>query len=295
MNNQNNNKRFVLVTGVTGQQGGATAEALLARGHRVRGLTRNAASDRALSLSRKGVEIVEGDFTDADSILNAARGVDTLFAMTTPFEAGVEAETHQGLMLLESARQAGVGHFVYSSVASADQKTGIPHFESKFAVEKAIIESGIEYTILAPVFFMDNYASPWFAPDFDKGTISMPMKEDRQLQQISVSNIGAVAAVVIERRESEFGKRYDIAGDELTNENVARIISDACGRELEFHGFSPDLMAADNPDFAAMFDWFEETGYSVDIETLHESFPEVEWEGFGDWAKRQQWAVEVGS
>ena len=143
--------KHVLVTGATGQQGGAVVQALLARGHRVRGLTRKAHSPSAKALEAQGVEIAVGDFTDSDSLVRAATGVDTIFAMTTPFEQGVEAETAQGLVITDAAKRAGVGHLVYSSVASADRETGIPHFDSKYAVEKAIRSSGVPHSIIAPV------------------------------------------------------------------------------------------------------------------------------------------------
>ena len=84
--------KFVLVTGATGQQGGAVVQALLARGHRVRGLTRNAQSASATRLAAQGVEMVSGDFTDHDSLVRAATGVDAIYAMSTPFEKGMEAD-----------------------------------------------------------------------------------------------------------------------------------------------------------------------------------------------------------
>ncbi len=92
----NTPSRFVLVTGATGQQGGAVVQALLANGHRVRGLTRNTTSAAALRLAAQGVEMVAGDFTNPDALVAAARGVDAIYAMTTPFEQGVDAETAQG-------------------------------------------------------------------------------------------------------------------------------------------------------------------------------------------------------
>src|SRR5438128_4390273 len=76
----------VLVTGATGKQGGAVVEAFVTRGHHVRALTRNAASPAAQRLREQGVEIAGGDFTDHDSLVRAARGVDAVYAMSTPYE-----------------------------------------------------------------------------------------------------------------------------------------------------------------------------------------------------------------
>jgi len=283
--------KLVLVTGATGQQGGAVTQALLKNGHRVRGLTRNAESPAAKGLAAQGVEIAVGDFTDPGSLVRAASGVDAIFAMTTPFEQGVEAETAQGLVLIDAAKQANVGHLVYSSVANADQETGVPHFDSKYAVEKAIVASGIPYTIIAPVFFMDNLLQPWMSGTLNEGKLSMAMPGTRPLQQISVANIGVFAAAVIEQRESVFGKRFDIAGDELTNDALAALFAEILDHPVQYEGFPPDAMREQSEDMALMFEWFDAVGYSVDIEGLRRDFPEVGWQRFEEWAQMQDWDV----
>ncbi len=280
--------KHVLVTGATGQQGGAVVQALLARGHRVRGLTRKAHSPSAKALEARGVEIAVGDFTDRDSLVHAATGVDTIFAMTTPFEQGVDAETAQGLVITEAAKGAGVGHLVYSSVASADRTTGIPHFDSKYAVEQAIIASGVPYSIIAPVFFMDNLLQPWMT---QPGKVAMAMPGTRPLQQIAVADIGAFATAIIERRETVFGRRFDIAGDELTGDEAAAILSKATGQTLRYEGFPPDVLRAQSEDMVLMFEWFISTGYAADIAGLRRDFPEVAWHDLEGWARKQDWSV----
>ena len=77
------NSKLALVTGVTGKQGGAVARALIAKGHRVRGMTRNVESDAARAVAALGVDLVVGDFRDSDSLAAAVAGVDTVFAMGT--------------------------------------------------------------------------------------------------------------------------------------------------------------------------------------------------------------------
>ena len=283
--------RFVLVTGATGQQGGAVVQALLARGHRVRGLTRNALSASAQRLAARGVEVAAGDFTDYDSLVRAATGVDAIYAMSTPFEKGMDAETAQGLAITEAAKQAGVGHLVYSSVSDADRETGIPHFDSKYAVEKAIRASGVPFTISAPVFFMDNFLQPWMGLDPAAGTLSMALPGTRALQQIAVADIGAFATALIERREAVFGQRFNIAGDELTGDETAAVFSKITGRAIRYQGFSPDAMRAHSEDMALMFEWFDTTGYSADIAGLRRDFPEVAWQDLAGWAARQDWSV----
>lgn len=280
-------KRKVLVTGASGQQGGAVLNALLARGHQVRALIRKPDSEWAASVASRGVEVVAGDFTDQESLVRAATGVDTIFLMTTFMEAGIDAEIEQGLAMVEAANQANVGHLVFTSVASADKATGIPHFDSKFKVEEAITASGISYTIVAPVFFMENITSPWYLPGILDGTLAMPMPADAALQQIAVETIGQFVASIIERRESVFGQRFDIASDEKTGEEVAQILSEKLGRTIGYAGFSPDALREENEDFAIMFDWFIETGYSTDTAALRDEFPDVSWVDLKSWVDAQ--------
>jgi uncharacterized protein YbjT (DUF2867 family) len=149
-------KRSVLVTGATDQQGGAVARALLSRGRRVKALTRKPDSDAARQLMSAGADLVTGDLGDAASVLKAASGVSTMFLMGNSYEAGTEEETRQGIIAAEAAKAAGVGHLIYSSVADANKKTGIPHFESKYLVEKHVAGLGIPYTISAPASFMEH-------------------------------------------------------------------------------------------------------------------------------------------
>ncbi|GMQ81861.1 MAG: NmrA/HSCARG family protein [Rhodothermia bacterium] len=285
--------RKVLVTGASGQQGGSVLNALLARGHQVRALTRKPDSEWAASAASRGVEVVAGDFTDQESLVRAATGVDTIFLMTTPFEAGIDVETQQGLAMLEAAKQANIGHLVFSSVASADKATGIPHFESKFKVEEAIIASGISHTIVAPVFFMDNITSPWYLPGILDGTLAMPMPADVPLQHIAVEDIGQFVTLIIERRESVFGLRFDIASDEKTGEEVAQILSEKLDRPIGYSGFSPDALREENEDFAIMFEWFIEDGYSVDTAELKAEFPNVSWVDLKSWVDAQTFEQKV--
>ena len=168
-------KRSVLVTGATGQQGGAVARALLSRGHRVKALTRKPDSDAARRLASAGADVVTGDLGDAASVLKAASDVDTMFLMGNSYEAGTEAETRQGIIAADAAKAAGVGHLIYSSVADADKKTGIPHFESKYLVEKHVAGLGIPYTISAPVAFMENIVAPWSIGALRQGTHAFAM------------------------------------------------------------------------------------------------------------------------
>lgn len=284
-------KRNVLVTGATGQQGGAVARALLSKGHRVKALTRKPDSDGARQLVAAGVKIVAGDLGDSASVMEAAKDVDTMFLMGNSYEAGMEEETRQGILAADAAKAAGVGHLIYSSVADANKKTGIPHFESKYLVEQHVTRLGIPYTISAPVAFMENVVAPWSIGALSQGTHAFAMPAKRLLQLVTLVDIGAFVAALVERRERVFGKRFDIAGDELSGEDQAKILSQAIGRPINYQEIPIAVARQQSEDAALMFEWFDRIGYDVDIAALHRDFPEVRWHSFADWARKFDWSV----
>jgi len=282
-------KLNVLVTGATGKQGGHLVAELLARGHSVRALTRKPDSPAAAALAKRGVTIVTGDFEDQKGLERAARGVDTVFAMSTPYERGPETEIREGVNILRAAASAGVTHLVYTSVAGADRASGIPHFDSKFEVEKEIRAAGIPFTIVAPVFFMENFLADWMLAGIAKGSIAMALPATRRLQQIAVADIARFTALVIERRGNFLGQRIDIASDELTNATAAAVIGEAAGRQIAYTALPLDAVRQQNEDLARMFEWFERVGYDADVIGLRELYPEVHWQRFSAWAREQKW------
>jgi uncharacterized protein YbjT (DUF2867 family) len=90
-------KGTILVVGATGQQGGSVARALLRKGFNVRAFTRSTQSEKALALAALGAELVPGDLTDPVSLAEGLKGADGVFGVTTPYEAGIEADIKQGL------------------------------------------------------------------------------------------------------------------------------------------------------------------------------------------------------
>ena len=280
----------VLVTGATGKQGGALARLLLKKGHRVRAFTRRPESPAAQELKRLGAELATGNLEDRAAIEHAAQTVDAIFAMSTPFEAGMEVETRQGITVADAAKAAGVRHLVYTSVASADRNTGIPHFDSKYKVERHLQALGIPHTILGPVFFMENLLSPWWLPGLQEGKFAMALPGLRSLQQIALDDIAGFATLVLERHEPFLGKRVDIASDELTGSQVVDILSRITGRRIEYVELPLAQVRAWSEDFAIMFEWFDRVGYSVDIAALRRDYREVGWHTFEDWAKARDWS-----
>ncbi len=258
--------KTVLVSGATGQQGGAVAHELLAGGYHVRAMTRKPQGDAARALGKLGAELVQGDLDDEASVSRALAGAWGAFAVQNTWEAGVEKEEVQGKRFAKAARQAGVQHLVYTSVASAHRKTGIPHFENKWQVEETIRSLGFpSQVIIRPVFFMENFLSPWFKPGLDGGKLMVGIKPQTPLQMIAVADIGKYGRWAFDNHQKLNGRAIDIAGDARTMPDTARIISQAAGKPVEFVQVPIEEVRKFSEDYALMLEWFDRVGYDVDI------------------------------
>lgn len=264
-------RRTILVTGATGQQGGAVARSLLGKGQNVRVMTRR--PDMARDIGRLGAEVVRGDFDDREGLKNVLRGIQGVFVMGTFAEGGVAAEAKQGEAMILACWKAGIPHVVYSSVCCADNHTGIPHFESKARVERAIEETAQPATILRPVWFMENFESPWLFPSIQEGVLSTPLLPDRKLQMIALADIGEFASEAFLRPKDFIGKKIDLAGDTLTFPEVAARVGRAMNSPLRYEAIPDEKAeAAVGRDFAEMYRWFNREGYRVDIEALKKTY-----------------------
>jgi uncharacterized protein YbjT (DUF2867 family) len=293
-------RRTVLVVGATGQQGGAVARLLSKRGHTVRALTRNPDSASSLALQNLGVTVMKGELNDSESVQRASKGVDAAFVMSTPMkeaggimkDGGLDAEIHEAINAIEAVQTAGVKHLIYSSVASADENTGIPHFDSKYKVEEYIRQNvKIPYTIVAPATFMENYSSPPLSGAIAQGKLVMPLPSSRKLQHVALNDFAGVVAKILESPlESFSGKRIEVASDELSLSEVAKTLTEVLGRSVEYNELPLQIArSAIGDDLAKMFEWFSTTGYSVNISELKDKNPEVDWHNFREWARSHDW------
>ena len=256
--------RTILITGATGQQGGATARALAGKGFTLRAMTRNPDSDAAKALvSATGAELVKGELDDAASLKAALAGAWGAYAVQNTWTAGVEGEEAQGKRLATAAREAGVEHYVYASVASADRKTGIPHFDNKSRVEDLVRSLGFpSFAIIRPVFFMENLASPWFL----KGdTIYSALAPTTFLQMIAVADIGQYGALAFTDSARFKNLELDIAGDGVTLPQAAAAMSQGLGRQIDYVQIPITEVRKNSEDFALMLEWFEAVGYDADV------------------------------
>ncbi len=263
----------ILVTGATGHQGGAVAHNLLKRGQSaVVALVRDSSKPAAQALQQAGASLVEGDLSDRASLDRALEGVQGVFSVQG-LQDGMEAEIRQGNALADAAKAAGVRHFVYSSVGSAECRTGIPHFDSKFQIEEHIREIGLPYTILRPVFFFYNYEG--MRPFIEQGTLALPLSPNRKLQQLSEDDYGKMAADVFARRAEFLGRAIEAASVDMTMTEVSATFSRVFGNTVTYRQIPYALFEQQaGKEVTTMFRWFEEVGYSADLAALKREFGE---------------------
>lgn len=282
---------LILITGATGQQGGATARELLAAGHKVRAMTRNLSSPAAQALTALGAEVVKGDLNDPASLARALAGAWGVFAVQNTWEAGVEQEEVQGKRIARAAREADVQHFVYASVGSAHRATGVPHFDNKFRVEETVRSLGFpSFVILRPAFFMENLTSAGFKPAIDAGTLAVGMSASVPLQMVAVADIGKYGRMAFERHLELNGQGIDFAGDSRTMPEVAAVISRVTGRAVTHFQVPIEDVRKFSEDLALMFEWFDRVGYNADISANAARFGIVP-TSFASWAAAADWSV----
>jgi uncharacterized protein YbjT (DUF2867 family) len=279
--------RTILITGATGKQGGAIAAELAGAGFSLRAMTRKPDSAAARALAARGIAVVPGDLDDEASVRSALAGVWGAYSVQNTWEAGVEREETQGKRFAKLAKEAGVHHLVYSSVGSADRQTGIPHFENKWRVEETIRGLGFpSHVILRPVFFMENLVSPSFL-NGDK--LVSALNPGTVLQMIAVTDIGKYGARAFTDGARLNRREIDIAGDALTLPDAASRLGRALGRPLEYQPIPMAEVRKHSEDVALMLEWFERTGYDVDIPALEREFG-IAPTRFAAWAASQRGA-----
>jgi uncharacterized protein YbjT (DUF2867 family) len=273
----------ILITGVTGNQGGAVAQALKGAGFHLRGLTRAPDGARAAALARQGVDIVKGDLDDDASLRRAVAGAWGVFAVQNSLGVGVEREEAQGKRLATLAREAGVQHFVYTSVGSANKRTGVPHFDNKWRIEETVRSLRFpSHVILRPVFFMGNLLAPF---SLQGSTLGWALGPGTKLQMIAVDDIGWFGARAFTDASALNRREIDVAGDVRTMPESAEVLTEALGRPIAFAKTPIEQVRQYSNDTAVMLEWFERVGYSADITGLEREFGRALTK-LPDWARR---------
>jgi uncharacterized protein YbjT (DUF2867 family) len=201
-----------------------------------------------------------------------------------------EAEVRQGINVVNAAMAEAIDHLVYSSVTGADQSTGVPHFESKGRIEQNIRTSGLRYTILRPVFFMENWFN-WKDQILD-GRLELPLRPETRLQMEAVDDIGAFVALACQHPGKSIGRTFEIAGDELSMTEIAQRFSHMLGHEVKYVQLPwEDFEKRIDPAHFKMFQWFDREAYKVDISAVRQDLPQLH--SFERWLQTT-WRAQVG-
>src|SRR6266566_1379125 len=153
-----NNKKLIAVIGATGQQGGGVVRALQARGQfKVRALTRDPSKHRELA-----EEVVEADMSRPETLKVAFKGAYGVFLVTDFRENGTK-EFEQATAAVRAAKDAGVKHFIWSTLPNVEAISGgkfdVPHFTGKAKVDQVVKEAGFEnFTFVIAPFYYQNLA-----------------------------------------------------------------------------------------------------------------------------------------
>jgi len=183
-----------------------------------------------------------------------------------------------------------VQHLVYSSVGGAERNTGIPHWESKWEVEKYIRQLALPATIFRPASFMETYHILEVEVGLLKGKLADPIRADKPYQTIATDDIGAFVALAFECPKDFIGLELEIAGSELTNLEAAQVFSRVMGKPVKFRRLPlPLVRLILGKEFYVMFRWFNEQGYSADIAGLRRRYPEVHLHTLEEWLREEGW------
>ncbi|MGW2485728.1 NmrA/HSCARG family protein [Streptomyces sp. NPDC001606] len=283
--------KTVVVVGATGLQGRAVTHHLLLDGWQVRALTRDPYGARATALAQAGAEVVRAQMEDVDSLAVAAEGAWGLFSVqptvgspgTAP-DFTAEDEVRWGANVAEAAHAAGIGHFVFTSVAEADRhlEEKLPvNLVSKWRIEQHIAALGLPATIVRPVSFMENFTGGYALRN---GSLSTGLAPEVPQQFMAVDDVGAVAALVFARPKEWIGRNVSLAGDELTPVQIAAAIGKALGISLPYVQVPIDAIRVLSEDFAYANEWLNTLGYRADIPATRKIHPATM--DFGTWLER---------
>jgi uncharacterized protein YbjT (DUF2867 family) len=278
----------VLVTGATGNQGGAVVDHLLDKNVEVHGLTRSPDSDAAQALEDRGVTVVEGDLSDKDTLKPLISDVDGVYCVTQLIEYDDEVE--QGTTMAEAAAEVGVDHFVFSSAAGAERDTGIPHFDSKYEIENRIRDLDLPATIVRPAVFMQNFENlEMMREPLLDGTLAMGLNHGVPLQLVDIDDIGAFVAEAFDDPDRYVGEAVELASDELTLQAMAVRLSDITETDIDVTSVPVDEIKEQmGEDLGMMFQWFNEHGYEADLPELRASH-DIEFSRFETFLSENGW------
>lgn len=219
-------KKTIAVCGATGQQGGATVEALIKKGKwDIVALSRDPDSAKSKALKEKGIRVVQADLLDKGSLAKAFRNAQMVFGVTQPFspdykKTNTKEEVEQGRNIVDACAKEKVELLVQSSVFSSGMKDfGVAHLDSKTTIVNYLKISGLPYAILKPASFMDNIGTDFFT--VKKGHMRGFTDKDVKVPYIAAKDIGEFAALVFEQPLLYRQKEVDLVADFVSGDDLA--------------------------------------------------------------------------
>lgn len=252
----------VLVVGATGRYASLIVPKLKQRGATIRALVRDETKADA-SRQQGADEVVIGDLSAPDSLRAAAAGVDGVFHINPAF-APNEAEL--GVAMVEAAKVSGVQKFVFSGVYHPSLSK-LSNHAAKRPVEEAMYESGMEFTVLQPAMFMQNFAAGWDAV-IQQGRFSLPYSKLAKACYVDYRDVAEVAAIALTGNELSYGT-FELCAPGMVNRvELVAIISAAIGRTIEASEspFNQWAQAAQIPDglrenLRVMYEDYDQYGF----------------------------------
>ena len=262
-----NTKKLIAVIGATGQQGGAVVRALQASGQfKVRALTRDPAKHAKLA-----DEVVAADLNRPETLKAAFAGAHGVFLVTNAWEAGRE-ESRQALAAVNAAKDAGVQHFIWSTLPDVETISGgtvdVPHFTDKANVERVVREAGFAYhTFVIAPFYYQNLLGAMTPQKQADGTAGWALPLDPEKRVIHMGDIAEIGRIVVgafaQPELAGHGEHLPLVGDFLSfNEIIATL--NRQGHKLSFKQVPREVFAGWFPgakDVAAMLAYFEAHTY----------------------------------
>jgi len=268
-------KNVILVIGATGQQGSAVADSLMRHGWKIRALTRGKRPEALAALEAKKIDAVVGDMNDSSSLRAAMKGAYGVFAMTTSMEEGPQAEIAHGLATADAALDAGIKHFIFSSVGAADKHTGIPFFDSKREIELYIRRKKLPTTIFRPVSFMSNYLRPDTRKAILGGVFRSPSPAEGKLQLLALEDYGEFVDIAFENRDEWLGREMEIASDELTMRSIADTFAQVLGHDVRYERFPVEETKKMGEAMYKMALWHMTHDFNADLKALRTIYPRL--------------------
>lgn len=266
-------KKNIFITGITGNQGSAVAKHQLELNNSVFGLTRNASSEKAKQWKAHGVTIIEGNINNPGSYQSYLDQADAAYLVQALQPK--DKEILQGKLFIDTIKPESNIHLIYASVLCADLKTKVPHFESKFELENYIKSKKLNYTIIRPASFYENYMFPRVANDITNGKFISPLNKSCKQQIIGVDDIGKIVAIIISNKEKYIYKTISIATDEWQIGEIPQVFSEAIHKPVKYKklpGFITRL--AMGKDLSKMFKYMNKNDFCAvnNIKELRDEF-----------------------